>query len=70
MKAIVVAISLLFCGCAVQYKEVYKAIRCDIDMPEKPKKNNDRVEMLREVLIYSNLLEERLKACRGEQNEN
>lgn len=69
MKFIIFAISLFLCGCAVQYKEVYKAIRCDVDMPEKPKANQDRVDMLREVLIYSNLLEERLKACRGEENE-
>lgn len=65
MKLIVVCFSLLFCGCAVQYKEVYKAIRCDVELPPKPKKSNDRVEMLREILIYSNLLEEKLKACKG-----
>lgn len=70
MKVLIIAMSLLFCGCAVQYKEVYKAIRCDVDMPEKPKNNDNRIDMLREVLIYSNLLEERLKACRGEENES
>lgn len=70
MKLGILAICLFFSGCAVQYKEVYKAIRCDVDMPEKPKASDNRVDMLREVLIYSNLLEERLKACRGEENEN
>lgn len=65
MKIAVACLSLFLCGCAVQYKEVYKAIRCDVELPPKPKQSDNRVEMLREILIYSNLLEEKLKACKG-----
>lgn len=66
MRTLILGFSFLFCGCAVQYKEIYKAVRCDVELPQKPKKSGDRIEMLRDILIYSNLLEQKLKACKGE----
>lgn len=61
--------SMILSGCAVKYKEIYKAVRCDVDIPQKPKDTGDRIETLREILIYSNLLEQRLKVCKGVEDE-
>lgn len=62
-------IASFFIGCSHQYIEVYKAVRCDVGMPPKPKQKDDRIETIKEILIYTEELEKRLKVCIGEENE-
>lgn len=52
------------CGSKYLYKEVKVPVRCDIPERQKPKKQANTIQYLKEVLIYSELLEQDLHFCR------
>lgn len=64
----VIVLVIVMFGCAkpvVVYKEVNVPVRCDVPERHKPKKSNNLVEYLRDVLIYSEGLEQDLDYCRN-----
>lgn len=52
------------CGNKFLYKEVKVPVRCDIPERAKPKKQANTIQYLKDVLIYSELLEQDLYFCR------
>lgn len=65
-----IAMILLLSGCAnkeqlvkVEYQDVYVPIRCNAQMPNKPKFNADDLNSAKELLIYYKQTEELLKRC-------
>ncbi|TLD79865.1 hypothetical protein LS68_009265 [Helicobacter sp. MIT 05-5293] len=62
-------IALVFSACAeprVVYKEVLIPTKCDIPKRQRPKKQDNIIAYLKEVLMYSEGLEKDLSFCRGE----
>ena len=58
------------CSQKVVYKEVKIPIKCDITMPEKPKLTQDNfLEDLSKVLIYTETLEKDLLFCIGNKSQ-
>ncbi|PSM51358.1 hypothetical protein CBLAS_0923 [Campylobacter blaseri] len=71
MKNVLIFFVLIvfFNGCATKeklvYKEVKTPIRCDYEMPTKPK-NDGNFESAKELMIYFLKCEAGLKYCIGE----
>lgn len=64
----VTVLAIVMFGCSkpvVVYKEVSVPVRCDVPDRHKPKKSNNTVEYLRDVLIYSEGLERDLDYCKN-----
>ena len=63
-------LSLIFSACAssvqVQTKEVFIPVKCNLQMPKKPKENGS-FESHKALGIYFLEVESRLKACIGEK---
>lgn len=58
------------CSQKVIYKEVKVPIKCDITMPQKPKLTQDNfLEDLSKVLIYTETLEKDLLFCIGNKSQ-
>ncbi|WP_104748583.1 hypothetical protein [Helicobacter cetorum] len=55
----------IFCGCAkkIIYSQVKVPIKCDVSMPERPLKSLDSLEYLKQLLVYTEILEQDLKFC-------
>ena len=67
---IIIHIVMIGCSQKVVYKEVKVPITCDIDMPEKPKLTQDNfLEDLSKVLIYTETLEKDLLFCIGNKSQ-
>ena len=63
---IIIHIVMIGCSQKVVYKEIKIPIQCDITMPQKPKLTQDNfLEDLSKVLIYTETLEKDLKFCIG-----
>ncbi len=61
----------IFCGCGgknLEYKKVYIPIKCQTQMPNKPKNRGDFASHKR-FLIYLLECENRLKFCLGLKND-
>lgn len=58
-------IILIFNGCATRtiYQPTNIPVKCDIDLPKRPTKHNNEVENIKNLLIYTELLEVNLKFC-------
>lgn len=66
---LIFCLALFLCACApkhIVYKEVKVPIKCDIPKREKPPKHSNITLYLKEILIYTELLESDLNFCRGE----
>jgi len=72
-----VALVLLFSGCAnkqvpepsVVYKEKYMPVRCNAEMPDKPK-DDGKFETHKAKMIYYRDCEKKLKQCLGIKEED
>lgn len=64
---------LFIYGCASKpdmiVQEVYIPVKCKVKLKERPKTSNIDSNYLKEVLKYTELLEEDLKFCIGEENK-
>ncbi len=61
--ACVFSVSFSACAKKVIYREVKVPIKCDIEMPTRPSEHLEALEYLRELLIYTETLENDLKFC-------
>ncbi|WQT06250.1 hypothetical protein E5D84_01000 [Helicobacter pylori] len=61
--AVVVSVSFSACAKKVIYREVKVPIKCDIEMPSRPSEHLEALDYLRELLIYTETLENDLKFC-------
>ena len=72
MKWILMVLVIMMSGCATKIEyvdrpvEVKVPVKCELEMPKKPDVVVS-VDGLRNVLMYTELLECTLKKCRGEQ---
>lgn len=72
MKWVMMALVVMLSGCAskIEYVdrpvEVRVPVKCELEMPKKPDVVIS-VDGLRNVLVYTELLECTLKRCRGEK---
>lgn len=70
VQFIIIALLLvLLCACAepkVVYKEVKIPTKCDIPKRQRPQKSHNALEYLKNILIYTELLEKDLNFCTGE----
>ena len=72
MKWVMMALVVMLSGCAskIEYVdrpvEVRVPVKCELEMPKKPDVAIS-VDGLRNVLVYTELLECTLKRCRGEK---
>ncbi len=58
----------LLCGCArVEYVEVLVPQKCNVAKRERPKQSFDMGKDVKNVLIYTQMLEVDIKKCRGEK---
>lgn len=66
----ILAVSVLagvLAGCATkEYVEIAVPIRCDIETPSRPNQGENSYNTIKEILIYTELLEKALKVCKGE----
>lgn len=60
-----VLVIMLMCGCSKYPKEVLIPIKCNIDERHRPALNNGIVENVKDLLIYTESLEQDLNFCRG-----
>ncbi len=61
-----------FCACAkkIVYREMKVPIKCDIEIPTRPSEHLEALEYLRALLIYTETLENDLKFCTNNKNNN
>ncbi|QQW67661.1 hypothetical protein HGK50_04070 [Helicobacter pylori] len=64
----VFGISFTACAKKVIYKEVKVPIKCDIEIPTRPSEHLEALDYLRELLIYTETLENDLKFCTKQSN--
>ena len=71
MKWVMLVLVVMLSGCATKVEyvdrpvEVKVPVKCELEMPKKPDVTID-VDGLRNVLVYTELLECTLRQCRGE----
>lgn len=71
MKWVMMMLVVMLSGCATKVEyvdrpvEVKVPVKCELEMPKKPDVTIN-VDGLRNVLVYTELLECTLKKCRGE----
>ena len=71
MKWVMLMLVVMLSGCATKVEyvdrpvEVKVPVKCELEMPKKPDVTID-VDGLRNVLVYTELLECTLRQCRGE----
>lgn len=62
-----VLVIMFFTSChktaQIQIQEVYIPIKCDIEMPKRPKKSHTLTQSLAQILKYTETLELALKTC-------
>ncbi len=68
--AFVLAVSLTACAKKVIYREVKVPIKCDIEILTRPSEHLEALEYLRALLIYTETLENDLKFCTKQPNNN
>ncbi len=68
--ACVFSISFNACAKKVVYREVKVPIKCDIELPTRPSEHLEALEYLRALLIYTETLENDLKFCTKQPNNN
>lgn len=62
-------LALWFGGCAskpmvkVEIQEVLVPIKCDVEIPQRPKRQMELVENIRAIALYAEKLEIALKEC-------
>ncbi|WQV84987.1 hypothetical protein KVK67_00955 [Helicobacter pylori] len=61
--AFVLTMSFNACAKKVVYREVKVPIKCDIEMPTRPSAHLEALDYLKELLIYTETLENDLKFC-------
>ena len=72
MKWVMLVLVVMLSGCATKVEyvdrpvEVRVPVKCELEMPKKPDVAIS-VDGLRNVLVYTELLECTLKRCRGEK---
>ena len=72
MKWVMLVLVVMLSGCATKVEyvdrpvEVKVPVKCELEMPKKPDVTID-VDGLRNVLVYTELLECTLRQCRGEK---
>lgn len=66
----ILAVSVLagvLAGCATkEYVEIAVPIRCDIELPPRPNQGKNNYDTIRDILIYTELLEKAIRVCKGE----
>lgn len=71
MKYFIIFLSLFMFGCSTRvvtkYEEVYIPIKCDVYVPQRPKRQVDNFEYLKSILIYTEQLEIVIKGCVNKQ---
>lgn len=72
MRIFVFLAIILFSGCAIKervvYKDVFVPIKCDAKMPKSPK-NDGSFASHKKIMIYFLECEHLLKYCIGEKND-
>lgn len=66
--ACVFSVSFSACVKKVVYREVKVPIKCNIEMPTRPREHLEALEYLRALLIYTENLENDLKFCTKNNN--
>ncbi len=61
--ACVVSVSFSACAKKIIYRDVKVPVKCNIEMPSRPSEHLEALEYLRELLIYTETLENDLKFC-------
>ncbi|WP_240446417.1 hypothetical protein [Helicobacter pylori] len=63
--------SFAFLGCAkkIIYQQVKIPVKCDIVLPSRPSERLEGLEYLKELLIYTELLEKDLNFCTQKQEQ-
>ncbi|MGL2752245.1 hypothetical protein ACQJ8G_05380 [Helicobacter pylori] len=61
--ACVFGVSFNACAKKVIYREVKVPIKCNIEIPTRPSEHLEALEYLKELLIYTETLENDLKFC-------
>ncbi|MGN8501537.1 hypothetical protein ACR9L7_02645 [Helicobacter pylori] len=61
--AFVFVISFNACAKKVIYREVKVPIKCDVEIPTRPSAHLETLDYLKELLIYTETLENDLKFC-------
>ena len=69
--AVLALLAFMALGCAekIEYKEVLIPQKCEVSAKIRPIYKGEVVEDLRQTLVYTELLEQDLQICRGENNE-
>ncbi len=64
-------VGFAFLGCAkkIIYQQVKIPVKCDVVLPTRPSENLKGLEYLKELLIYTELLEKDLKFCTQKQEQ-
>ena len=69
--SLTVLMALVLSGCAtkVRYKEVLVPQKCEVSTKTRPLYTKNVVRDFKNVLIYTELLEQDIKICKGGKNE-